>query len=739
MEPFDIVFMIQIIALCICAGSIWVICKQKSNELSRQMLLVAFAALMCNAGYLLELLSKNSGEVMIALRCEYIGVAFAMTFTLLFISKYCEFALPMSLYRILLIYDFFVVFSVWSSEWNHLYYTNVSFDTGGFIPHAVLGRGPLYLVTVIIVGIQMCASILISGRFYYITKDKRQKRSSLLIWLSTMMPILAYCVYFSKTFEGFDPIPMSTAFGIFLVMVTIFSQKLFNLVTTAHENIIQNMDTAVIIMDTHLGFSEANVQARKLFPVLENCKKGTRLSEVEGVGHLFSFDIEETDEISIGKRIYSVKHTDIHSDGIMLGKLCILYDITDERIRMQHIRTLKEEADRANQAKSEFLALMSHELRTPINAIMGMDEMILRESAEQSIHEYATDIENAAKGLLSIVNDILDASKIEYGKMDIVPDEYELGALLKDVFQMQIVKANDKKLALTVDVSEDLPTKLIGDDNRIRQILLNLLSNAIKYTHTGSVCLSVAGKKIQENKICLHFKVIDTGIGIKAEDIPRLFQAFERIDLKNNYHIEGTGLGITITQKLLNLMDSNLHVESTYGEGSTFYFDLIQTIVTEDKLGDFSLYTNRNNETIEEEYKPLFTAPDAKILVVDDNATNCCIFKNLLKQTQIQITDVNSGDECLERITQNHYDVIFLDYMMPDMDGHETLQRMKLMEGNLCKETPVVMLTGDALAGSREKYLQAGFNEFLAKPIIPLKLEQMLESLLPKELLIPYK
>ncbi len=595
MEPFDIVFMIQIIALCICAGSIWVICKQKSNELSRQMLLVAFAALMCNAGYLLELLSKNSGEVMIALRCEYIGVAFAMTFTLLFISKYCEFPLPIILYRLLLIYDFFVVFSVWSSEWNHLYYTSVSFDTGGFIPHAVLGRGPLYTVTVIIVGIQMCASILISGRFYYITTDKRQKRSSLLIWLSTMMPILAYCVYFSKTFDGFDPIPMSTAFGILLVMVTIFSQKLFNLVTTAHENIIQNMDTAVIIMDTHLGFSEANVQARTLFPILENCKKGTKLSEVEGVGHLFSFDIEETDEISIGKRIYSVKHTDIHSDGIMLGKLCILYDITDERTRMQHIRALKEEADRANKAKSEFLALMSHELRTPINAILGMDEMILRESEKQEIHDYASDIGNAAKGLLSIVNDILDASKIEYGKVTIVPNEYELGTLLRDVYQMQVVKAKDKKLEFLLEVSKELPTKLLGDDNRIRQILLNLLSNAIKYTHDGSVCLLVDGTKIQGDKICLHFKVKDTGIGIKSEDIPRLFEAFERIDLKNNYHIEGTGLGITITQKLLNLMGSNLHVESVYGVGSTFSFDLVQPIIIEDKMGDFSKYNNKNN------------------------------------------------------------------------------------------------------------------------------------------------
>lgn len=394
--------------------------------------------------------------------------------------------------------------------------------------------------------------------------------------------------------------------------------------------------------------------------------------------------------------------------------------------------TARHEALAANEAKGKFLAQMSHEIRTPINAVLGMDEMILRESKEQNVREYAMDIYTAGQSLLSLINDILDFSKIDSGKMEIVPVVYDISSLIHDLVNMTSQRATDKALKLEVAVDHDIPSRLYGDDVRIRQILINILTNAVKYTHEGTVWLRVRTHVAGETAV-LRFEVEDTGIGIKPEDLPKLSAEFERIEEDRNRNIEGTGLGMSITIQLLALLGSRLHVESEYGKGSLFYFELEQKIIDHTPIGDFESKVQNMAENFN--YETTLYAPDAKILVVDDNAVNRKVLRNLLKETKIQVTEAAGGAECLQLVQENRYDLIFLDHMMPEMDGVETLHRIKALSESPCKDTPVVVLTANAVSGAKEAYLSEGFDDFLSKPIVPDKLEKMIQKMLPETLL----
>lgn len=398
----------------------------------------------------------------------------------------------------------------------------------------------------------------------------------------------------------------------------------------------------------------------------------------------------------------------------------------------------KQAAIMANESKGKFLANMSHEIRTPINAILGMDEMILRESKQPQVREYAFDIRNAGRSLLAIINDILDVSKINSGKMKIINVEYDTSSLIHDVVNMIYHKAQVKNLAVVLEADEMLPSRLLGDDIRIRQVLTNILNNAVKYTEKGSITLKVSAMEASDNKVKVHFEVIDTGIGIREEDLPKLFQAYTRIEENRNRNIEGTGLGMNISIQLLYLMGSELQVDSTYGKGSVFYFDLEQGIVDSTPIGNLSERVRKQSEQYG--YETSFIAPAAEILVVDDNAVNRKVVRSLLKDTHMKIDEADSGEECLKYIVQKEYDVIFLDHMMPGLDGIQTLEAFKTTEGNKNSDTPVIALTANAVTGAREMYLKAGFSAFLAKPVNYEKLEEyLIEFIAPEKIKIVEK
>ncbi len=391
----------------------------------------------------------------------------------------------------------------------------------------------------------------------------------------------------------------------------------------------------------------------------------------------------------------------------------------------------KIEAENANCAKSKFLARMSHEIRTPINAIMGMNEMILRESEEKNIRKYAKDAKASSEILLSIVNEILDSSKIESGMMELEPVNYKINSLLVDLYKMINIRAKEKNLSLVFDIDPNIPNEYYGDDKRIKQVLTNLLTNAVKYTNSGQVILKITGE-IKNNIAVLHCSVKDTGIGIKQEDIGKLYEEFKRIDLNRNRYIEGTGLGMNIAQQFLKLMGSEIHIRSEYEKGSEFSFDISQKIINPEPIGDFQQDFEDLQERVEAGFS--FVAPQARLLVVDDVEMNRKVFKELLKRTQMQVYEAASGAECLKILEEQNFDIIFMDHMMPEMDGIET--KHEISKRGLTTGAPIIMLTANAILSDRENYIKEGFDDFLSKPILFNELEQILHKYLPKELII---
>ena len=427
-------------------------------------------------------------------------------------------------------------------------------------------------------------------------------------------------------------------------------------------------------------------------------------------------------------------------DWLLLGIVSVglifllIYNFLFFMIFNRKLSEVAEQANQANEAKSYFLSTMSHDIRTPMNAILGLNEMVLRDSHDDVIVGYSENIKTAGNTLLGIINDILDFSKIEAGRMDIINVDYSFVSVLNDLMNMVQKKAEDKGLAFNMNIDREIPSVLNGDEIRIKQVITNILSNAVKYTKEGSVSFSVGYKNIPDkpDSIILTISVADTGIGIKPEDMDKLFEAFERIEEKKNRNIEGTGLGMTIAQSFLTMMGSHLQAESVYGEGSVFSFDLEQRVVKREPIGDYeeafirSLRERRN-------YREKFIAPGTDVLVVDDTPVNLTVFTNLLNRSQITIDTCESGDEAVVLYKKKHYDVIFLDHMMPNKDGIETLAEMHGLQGTPNDKTPVVCLTANAISGMRKMYINAGFDDYITKPIDPDRLEGMLIKFLPKD------
>lgn len=439
-------------------------------------------------------------------------------------------------------------------------------------------------------------------------------------------------------------------------------------------------------------------------------------------------------------RYYVVQEVVI-SLGIIFVSL-IVAEIVNSLITEQNHRLLdalrkekrsQQEAEAANMAKSSFLANMSHEIRTPINAILGMNEMILREEKDPAIRGYAGNIQASGNSLLSIVSDVLDISKIESGKLEIIPVDYEVNSLISDCCNMAAGRAKAKELELLVECADNVPMKLCGDETHIRQKIMNLLTNAVKYTEKGTVKLIVSGR-FTDGGFVLKVDVSDTGIGIAEENLPQLFTQFQRFDLQRNRNIEGTGLGLSIVKRLCDLMSGTITARSVLGSGSTFTVELPQKVVDSTPCGGVNLNYSAGAE---HEYHHSFEAPEAKILAVDDLPVNLLVIANLLKETRIKIDTAGSGRECLDKCSQQKYDLILMDHMMPEMDGVQTFEKLHGDKSSPNFETPVIMLTANALAGMREQYMDVGFADYVSKPVRGAKLEEAIRRNLPESLIKP--
>ena len=410
----------------------------------------------------------------------------------------------------------------------------------------------------------------------------------------------------------------------------------------------------------------------------------------------------------------------------LLSYQALLFRRENERVSNQ-----KKEIEELNRAQNRFFSSMSHEIRTPINSILGLNEVILRQDdASDEIKNDAGAIQGAGKMLLALVNDILDFSRIEAGRMDIVPVQYRLDGLMSEIVNMILLQAKEKGLTFSAHIDPDVPSVLIGDEIRIRQIIINLLNNAVKYTESGTVNIEIRSVETGDDRINLIISVSDTGIGIREEVLPILFDAFARMDREKNRKIEGTGLGLSIVKQLTDLMDGDIKVDSTYGQGTTFTVTLPQEVSDPKKIGNINIMDHASRNYI---YESMFTAPEADILVVDDIKMNLMVVKKLLRETKVRIDTASSGHEALDMTLNKRYDVILMDHLMPEMDGIECLEYIRNQSGGMCTDVPVIVLTANVGGENNELYKEAGFDEILAKPVSGNSLEETLLRFIPRD------
>ncbi len=718
---YQFILITQIIAVLICLLSIILLLFQRNTQQSKMMLLTIVCAFIQNYGYLLELRSTTLGEVMMAIQVEYIGTAYIAYFLTVFMFRYSNIKFSRKLSWVWFSISTTVLLSVLTYQFNPLYYTSAAFVYTGTFPHVVLGKGPLYIANAVLIYVGLISCCFVSVRSYFRVEDKRMKTNYLLLTFGSLIPL---CCHLSGLLSiiggGYDMAPMGVALSVAVFSYTIIKRRIFDVIEVAQESILANMGDAIIIVDAAYFFMEANDRAMSLFPSLANCHPGSRIEDEQLLNSLMEGNDKQ---IILGENYYNIHVNQVLNNNELGGYVALFSDVTDSVNQIEKMRELKEQADHANKAKSLFLANMSHEVRTPINAILGMNEVILRDYPEPKLQEYSLSIREATRTLMSLVNDILDFSKIEADKIEIRPAQYRTHDMLHDLTDLFEGKAAEKQLEFITEFGSDIPSVLYGDETRIRQIAINILSNAIKYTNKGFVRFRVLIQQLSKDQMNLVISVEDSGIGIREEDMKKLFQSFERLDEERNRTIEGVGLGLNITKRLLRMMNGDLKVYSVYGSGSVF-----TAIIPQKAVAVTEHLESRKNDSA-------FTAPKARILLVDDSKTNLMVEQALLQRIHAQITAVLSGEECLMEIQKEHYDLIFLDHRMPNMDGLKTLQRMKHMK-SLCEETPVIMLTANAVNDARNDYLKLGFDEFLSKPVDSKMMEDMVRRFLPEELIV---
>lgn len=537
--------------------------------------------------------------------------------------------------------------------------------------------------------------------------------------LDTIMPMFGVSAFPGSTLSQF--------FGVLLVYrVYLFVNKNQVKLENVSEFVYYSVKLPLLIYDDNKHLKIANKSAIDFLKLSSYGYENVTLSEL--------FEINEK-KLRYGgysnKLDVKCKANDAHCRldinrigdeyGETMGYIIIIDDLTDKIRTIEELEAAKRSADNANKAKSVFLAQMSHEIRTPLNTVLGMNEMISRETVSEQIQSYSSYIKDAGKTLLGIINDILDLSKLDAGKTNIIAEDYNLKFVVNDIINLVSLKIKEKGLRFKLYMSKDIPMFLHGDALRIKQIIINIMNNAVKYTQKGSVTLSVEWDKIDSENIMLIFKVKDTGRGIKKEDIDIIFSPFERADEQENHMIEGNGLGLSITRKLVNLMNGKISVSSVFGEGSVFEVQLPQSIVCSKNMDADAL-----SKTEGKKYH--IKAPNVQVLVVDDVETNRIVVKELLRVTHINVELAESGEQCLELMRQKKYDIVFLDHMMPGMDGIETLKQIKKMDTSLNKDTPIIVMTANAVTGAKRMYLAEGFDDYISKPLGYVELESIIKK-----------
>ena len=703
------------------------ILKQRDSGYKSRLSMTIVCGLIALVSRSLFSVAQEMREMIALCKMEYFGKCFANFIALAFVLAYYRIQWNRKIMMTLFGVNLAMFMVIMTCDYHHLYYTScevVSTNSGNIL---LLGKAPLYYFYMAFCLAEMILYLYVCINPAYQQFRKGTRTIQLLLIMAGIMPFVMLLLYLSGVTGGFDTTPLGILFFVILLFAAVNRYGLFDLVQNAKEAVIESMDEGIIVSDNQMKFLYANPAACELFPDMRLGEGQISESEIQAIYEQTGTVIDHKD------KSYEIRNAEIRDDVMVRGYMISVIDVTDVMAQTNLMRELKEKAENASRVKSAFLANMSHEIRTPMNAIMGMTEIALRGKLDSQQRDAVEQIKTASETLITIINDILDFSKMESGKLEIVEADYDVKTLVQDVYHIFSGKVEEKNLKLEIEIDPTLPKGLHGDEIRLKQVLINLVNNAVKFTEQGSVTLSV-GYERREEDILLRASVKDTGVGIKQEDLERIFNSFEQSDTFRNRKKEGSGLGLAISKQLLYLMGGNIYVESTYQQGSNFYFEVPQMIVDDSPCGALELGEKQTRAPKASEYAD-FRAPKAKVLIVDDNLVNRKVAAGLMRPFAMQVDTAKSGEEAIKMVQDKKYDLIFMDHMMPDMDGVETTHVIRGLEGEYYQNVPIIALTANALSGVKEMFIEEGMNDFVAKPINIKELSEKILNWLPFELL----
>ncbi len=696
---------INMAGMYICFACCMIVAAQRPSYGQKYLMMTNVCAFIISVADALEFFAHSQGAAMVAVKMAYVGKMHIMLFALLFVTSFTQVGMNRKIAWGLVCYNVILLAAVMASERNHWFYTSIDYkilESGRGI--LVLGKGIFFYAwtTEMLVGVCWYCFIAIKGG---VMKGSREaKIRGTLIFMAALMPLLLLVIFMLGFMPDFDPMTLAATIMSVCFLIAVKRYGLLDVVQLAQERVLEDTkDGLIIVDDKQMNVLYANPMAVTLLPqIKENKGKET----IEQIFHAQENILDKDGrhyEIRISRVMGNARGTkEVQAYIAWIFDMTFIDQYTSEMIR------LKEASEQASIAKTNFLAHMSHEIRTPMNAIVGYSNMALRSQDEQIIHNYLRNIKEASGTLLNLINEVLDISKIESGKMELVNVNYSFEELIHELRSMMGAQAGKAGLALIIEITDDIPQWLYGDRVKLQEILTNLLNNGIKYTRAGSVTLRIQVRERTQEHVMLHIEVEDTGIGIEQKNFPYVFGKFEQFDRKKNYQIEGSGLGLSIVKSFVEMMGGHITFESEYGKGTRFIADIWQGIGEKEESPE-------KEEVIQ--YDEGVEICPGKILIVDDNDLNCDVAKGILSSMGMDAIAVHSARECITLLEEGRiYDIIFMDHMMPEMDGVEALHAIRKMGGEV-SQLPIVLLTANAVSGVKEEMIEEGFDAFLSKPI----------------------
>lgn len=722
---------IEALIIGIIAVALMLMLKGDGSREQKLMQYFLIGSLIQNAGYVLEFTAPTLEAAVVAVKVQYLGSITIPISYGYFLFSYCYEKVPEKIFKVLKIVDCIVFGLIFTCDLHGLYYRRIEWmvtaEGHGYLS---LDYGPgywLFMVCGTVVPYVLSQYALV--RACIRNPERAANRKYKLILVLSFLPVVALWSYAMKLTKAYDLTPLVLGLMLSSVVILIWSRKVYDFSSLASGILLDSMSDGVIAIDEQRRIVSYNPAAAGIFEELDIHAVGKHIRELKGFPQeMLGEDVQE--EFSLNHRFYQGHVRQILDRfGKNTGYVILILDVTETRNYIEEIKRFREQAEQANIAKSAFLANMSHEIRTPMNAIVGLSDVIMEESRGRKVYEYACDIKSSSRNLLALINDILDLSKVEAGRMELVSADYHLKTLVNEVLNMMDIVASQHGLMLESEFDMSIPCRYLGDEGRIKQILINILNNALKFTKEGHVRISVAGVQGEtEDMERIIFRIEDTGCGIREEELEGIFDNFRQLDLKRNRTVEGTGLGLSITKRLVELMQGEIRVQSVYGEGSVFTVEIQQKIVDRRPLSEVPEAEAKKEEKIEP-----FVVEDCDVLVVDDNLINRKVARIFLQSYGLHIDEAESGPEAIECVRRKRYALIFMDHMMPKMDGIEAVNIIRNECGKNGSLPVIIALTANAMEGVKESFLANGFQDFITKPLDRRPLHEALMKWIPAE------